>query len=188
MPLPLPIPRRHWFRLGIALALLGLALLWLAPPRTVLAAPGAPPAGSYFIEDAAALQRRGLYHFLYVHRGGAFLLAGEWAGNESSRAAGHWTATAGELVLTGSAKVETNQGRWEVPYRRVFRIESAGGATRLVPLPEKNRFGMLGWPDAYVFASAQPTPPFPDGSVPADEARLVALMNSLMSKAAGAAR
>ena len=175
---------------GVTLPLLGLvlALAWLALPRPGHAAPDAPPAGSYLIEDAAALQRSGLYHFLYLHRSGEFLMAGEWAGNESSRAAGQWSVTAGELVLTGSARVETNQGRWDVPYRRVFRVESSGGTVRLVPLPEKNRFGLLGWPNAYVFASAQPTPPFPNGAVPADENRLVALLHSLLPKAAGAAR
>jgi hypothetical protein len=165
-----------------------LAVLSLIVARALPAAPGAPPAGSYLIEDAAALQRRGLYHFLYVHPSGAFLLAGEWPGYESSRAAGHWTLAAGELVLTGTARVNTNEGRWEVPFRRVFRVESAGGTTRLVPQPEKNRFGMLGWPNAYVFASARPAPPFPDTSVPADEDGLVALMRSLMPPAAGAAR
>lgn len=145
------------------------------------------PAGTYAIEGAADLEARGLYHFLYLHPSGRFLMAGEWAHNESSRAAGLWTVHDGEVTLTGSAHVDTNQGRWDVPFRRVFRIVGTGEQARLEPVPEKNRFGMLGWPNAYTFKSPQPEPSVPGGTIPQTEAGLLALIADL-SKPTGAAK
>jgi len=176
----------------IARALAGWALCALlgalpvqaapVPAAPVPAAPGpAVPVGTFAIEGAPDLEARGLYHFLYLHPSGRFLMAAEWAGHESSRAAGRWEAGASGITLTGTAHVETNQGRWDVPFRREFRWERA--AERLVPLPEKNRFGMLGWPNAYRFKSAQPVSSLPPEKLPRDEAGLLALMRALETAA-----
>jgi hypothetical protein len=137
--------------------------------------------GTYRIEGSADLEARGLHHFMYLHPSGRFLMAGEWAANESSRAAGRWTVSDAGLVLSGTARVSTNQGRWEVPFRRVFRLEGSGDALRLTPAPEKNRFGLLGWPNAYRFFSAKPASTLPADKLPGDEARLLALMDELMA-------
>ncbi len=153
-----------------------------------IASCAAVPCGTYGIDGAADLEARGLYHFLYLHPSGRFLMAGEWAHNESSRAAGQWTVHGGAVTLTGSAHVETNQGRWDVPYRRVFRQTGTAGRTRLEPEPEKNRFGMLGWPNAYEFKSPRADPPMPGGKIPRDEAGLLALIAALASAPTGATR
>jgi hypothetical protein len=150
------------------------------------------PAGTYAIAEAKDLEARTLYHFLYLHPSGRFLMAAEWPDHETSRAAGRWVATttpSGPLVtLTGTAHVATNQGTWDTDFRRTFRVEeisgsAAGAATgvRLAPQLEKNHFGMLGWPNSYVFKSAQPTPTLPGASIPADEAKLVALIDTLIA-------
>lgn len=146
------------------------------------------PTGTYAIDGAADLEALGLYHFLYLHPSGRFLMAGEWAHNESSRAAGQWTAHGGVVTLTGRARVETNQGRWDIPFRRVFRQTGTAAQTRLEPVPEKNRFGMLGWPNSYAFKSAQPEPSIPGGKIPSDEAGLLALIAGLDSAPAGKSR
>jgi len=193
-------------------ALLAAAILagLAASPVYVVAQPGAPagasdkvatraessaaapstglPSGTYGIEGSADLEARGLYHFLYLHPGGRFLMAGEWAHNESSRAAGQWTVHGSEVTLTGSAHVQTNQGSWDVPFRRVFRWTGTAGQTRLEPEPEKNRFGMLGWPNAYKFKSPQPTPSIPGGKIPRDEPGLLALIGALVSTPTGTSR
>ena len=175
------ISHRHRIRAFAAQACAGLLLLVGTAAATVpsIAAPASELEGTYAIEGAQDLQARGLYHFLYVHPGGKFLMAAEWAGNESSRAAGTWSVQADELTLMGNAHVSTNQGAWDIPYRRTFRIERRDGQTWLTPVPEKNRFGMLGWPNAYVFVAAKPVPPFPNHAVPEDESSLLALMERM---------
>jgi len=155
-------------------------------PAATTASDAALPSGTYAIEGAADLEGRGLYHFLYLHPSGRFLLAGEWAHNESSRAAGQWTVQGSEVTLTGSAHVDTNQGRWDAPFRRVFRRVGSGSQTRLEPLPEKNHFGMLGWPNAYAFKSPQPAPSLPSGKIPRDDAELLALIATLSKPATDA--
>ncbi len=146
-----------------------------AQPRTIL-------TGTYGIEGAQDLEGRGLYHFLYLHPSGRFMMAAEWPHNESSRAAGHWRLDGAEVTLTGFAHVETNQGRWDVPFRRVFREETLADKMRLVPLPEKNRFGMLGWPNAYAFKSARPAPSLAIGGIPSEETRLVAMIDEFIAR------
>jgi hypothetical protein len=90
------------------------------------------------------------------------------------------------LTLSGTAHVATNQGTWDIPYRRTFRIETKGGqGVTLTPLPEKNRFGMLGWPNAYTFVTPLPQPPFANNAVPADEGKLLALMDALLQTKSG---
>lgn len=160
--------------------LLPIVALWAgsmlhAQPRTI-------QTGTYGIEGAKDLEERGLSHFLYLHPSGRFMMAAEWPHNESSRAAGHWRLDGAEVTLTGFAHVETNQGTWDVPFRRVFREETFADKTRLVPLPEKNRFGMLGWPNAYAFKSAQPTPSLAIGGIPTDEGRLIAMIDEFISR------
>jgi hypothetical protein len=79
---------------GFGRSLLVRAALLFAATCGCVALPGLSAAagsfaGTYAIEGAADLQQRGLYHFLYVHPSGKFYMAAEWAGNETSRAAGH---------------------------------------------------------------------------------------------------
>lgn len=123
-------------------------------------------AGTYRIENWQALQAQELYHFFYLHRSGKFLLAAEWPGVETSRAVGAWYVAGGRLHLGGRTRVETNQGSWQVPYQRTFVISVGDHGFRLKPVPEKNRFGLLGWPDAYVYYRDQPAPNLPSGEMP----------------------
>lgn len=146
------------------------------------AAAGEPPvkfAGTYRIEHWRDLEARHLYHFFYLHPSGRFYLAGEWPGSESSRFAGTWAVAGEQLDLSGVADVKTSQGSWKIPFHRSFRVEAGRAGLRLVPLPEKNRYGLMGWPDAFVFLRAAPAPNLPEAAVPEDEGKLLALSAAL---------
>jgi hypothetical protein len=54
------------------------------------------------------------------------------------------------VELGGEGEVRTNQGDWRTAFIRVYRVDVKDGATRLTPVPEKNRFGILGWPNSFV--------------------------------------
>jgi hypothetical protein len=144
-------------------------------------APATPQAlgGTYRIDAWRDLEARGLYHFFYLDPGGRFYLAGEWKGSETSRFGGTWSIAGDTVQLTGTADVNTNQGKWTVPYHRTFRIDRGSGTIRLTPLPEKNRFGLMGWPNSFVFLEAQPAVNIPGGAVPSDARQLVHLSEAL---------
>ena len=145
----------------------------------------APPkfAGTYRIESWRDLEGRGLYHFFYLHPGGRFLLAAEWPNHESSRFAGAWNVSGDRLYLNGRGKVRTLQKSWQVEYRRTFLISVRESGFLLRPLPEKNRYGLMGWPDGFRYHLSRPAPNLPGGKIPTDEDaildRILTLLTSM---------
>lgn len=136
-------------------------------------------AGTYRIDIWKDLEARGLYHFFYLDPGGRFYLAGEWKGSESSRFGGVWSVAGDRLQLSGTADVNTNQGHWTIPYHRTFRIDHIQDTTLLTPLPEKNRFGLMGWPNSFVRVEAGVAMNIPGGVVPADAKQILGLSEAL---------
>lgn len=178
MTVHVPLFPRHAARAG-SLAVLALVL---ALPSAGAAPPNASStglAGTYRIEGWQDLEARGLYHFFYLDPGGRFFLAGEWKDNESSRFGGTWSAAGETVRLTGTADVSTNQGRWTVPFQRTFRVERSAKGLRLVPVPEKNRFGLMGWPNGFVFFAPGAVVNVPGGILPADPQQLLRLGETL---------
>lgn len=186
-PVRLPKPsgcedRRYARRAGFLLALTAFV---------IVAAQGGPaharPApskfvGTYRIENRQALEARGMFHFFYLHAEGGFLLAAEWPGRESSSAAGSWRVERGRLMLAGWAEVRTGGDFWRVPFRRDFRIGVTGSGIRLTPIPRKNRYGLLGWPDAYLYFREAASPNLPGRKIPTDPAALAAMIEALKKR------
>ena len=169
-PLPIALP---------ALALL-LPLLLLPPPGQAASPPLRDKfAGTYRIEGHRTLEQRGMFHFFYLHRDGRFVLAAEWPAHESTRIGGTWRVDGTWIVLLGTAHVRTNQGDWEVPFDRRYRVATQSTGFRLTPLPEKNRYGLLGWPNPFHFDRVTPMPNLPGDLLPRDEAGLLALSERL---------
>jgi len=171
-----------WRALAVALGLLVLGGAAPAEPVAAQAAEAATPpkfAGTYRIEPWRELEARGLYHFFYLQPGGSFLLGAEWPGKETSRAAGTWTVSGDLLSLTGRVHVQTNQGSWRTAFRRTYRISVAPEGIRLKPILEKNRYGLLGWPNAYRFHRTAVDPNLPGGGIPTDPLELLALIHKL---------
>ncbi|MCZ6472731.1 MAG: hypothetical protein O6934_04760 [SAR324 cluster bacterium] len=136
-------------------------------------------AGTYKIEFWRDFERRGMFHFFHLQPGGGFLLGAEWPGKESSRAAGAWSVSGGKLSLDGTVWVETNQGKWRVPFHRVYTISVSEKGIWVKPWPAKNRFGLLGWPNAYYYFRARISPNLPAGGIPTDPGALGALIQKL---------
>ena len=178
-----PCVLRSLATLSLTLATLAAGGLLLPPLDHVAAAtPGellSKYAGTYQIDTWPELEARGLYHFFYLHESGRFLLAGDWAGNESSRIAGRWQVDGEWLTLRGEAHVQTNQGRWDVPFERAFRIGIGNAGFELRPRLDKNRYGLLGWPNTFRFYRPALVSNLPKGGVPEDEAALLALIDKL---------
>jgi hypothetical protein len=107
-------------------------------------------AGRYRIEHWRSLEASGIRHRFELRADGTFELAGDWPDHERSRFTGRWTVSGNLASLTGEGEVKTNQGDWRTAFSRVFRISEEGGRVRLTPVPEKNRYGILGWPDSFV--------------------------------------
>ncbi|MDH4224098.1 MAG: hypothetical protein OEW12_00440 [Deltaproteobacteria bacterium] len=167
---------------GLALGLGVLAPLSFSPsPVLVGQALGQNPtaplelSGTYKIESWKNREQSHLFHFFYLNKDGTFLLGAEWPGFETTRIAGNWKAEGDNLMLTGHASVKTNKGEWQAEFHRAFHISTAGQQAKLTPVPEKNRFGMLGWPDSFIRSSPKPEPNLPSGEIPADEAGIVKL-------------
>ncbi len=139
-------------------------------------------SGTYRIEGWRDFQEKGLYHFFYLHPGGYFYLAAEWGGRENSRFAGTWNFTGDRIYLTGRGEVETNQGNWKVPFHRSFVVQVHDMGYRIVPKPEKNRYGLMGWPNAFRFYRRNPEPNLPAGKLPADKAALLEKILALHPK------
>jgi hypothetical protein len=152
-----------------------------AKARPIPINPAAPAkyAGTYRIESWQSIEKKGLYHFFYLRPGGDFLLGAEWPGRETSRAAGDWRASGGQLSLKGTISVSTNKGRWKVPFQRTFRIGLGDHGIRLEPVLERNRFGLLGWPNAYYFYRTRVSPNLPSRKIPQDADKLDALIARL---------
>lgn len=153
----------------VLLAALLVALI--AGAALPAAAQGQAPdkfAGTYRIEGWRALEARGMHQFFYLHPDGRFLLAASWPGNERSRFVGTWSVTEDRMYLNGSGSVETNQGDWQTGFQRTYRIRVAESGFVLQPEPRKNRYGLLGWPNAFRYHRRQPAPNLPDVELPED--------------------
>ena len=152
--------------------------LWLLLAALILSAPGAAwaqskYAGTYRIEGWEELETRNVYHFFYLHPDGVFLLAGEWPGNETSRFQGQWRLEEDRLILKGNGRVKTNQGNWTAEYSRTFRIVIQPDGFQLVPVPEKNRFGLMGWPNPFRYYRPRPAVNLPKAEFPSEEGELL---------------
>ena len=139
-------------------------------------------SGTYRIEGWREFQDKGLFHFFYLHPGGYFYLAAEWDGRENSRFAGTWYFTGDRIHLTGRGEVETNQGGWKVTFQRTFVVRVHEAGYRIIPIPEKNRYGLMGWPNAYRFHRRNPEPNLPAGKLPSDKAALLKRILALHPK------
>ena len=139
-------------------------------------------SGTYRIEGWAGMEKRGLYHFFYLHPGGYFLLGAAWPGYETSRFVGAWSVVGDRLTLKGKGKVETNQGNWAVEFLRTYRISEEKGGFRLTPIPEKNRFGLMGWPNAFRRHRKGPAPNLPGANIPAGKGEILRYILNLLEK------
>jgi len=172
-----PAALRGLWRAALLAALLAFAGL----PAQAQDAP-AKFAGTYRIEGWRALEAQGLHHFFYLQADGHFLLAAQWPGHETSQFVGTWRETDGALELAGRGHVDTNEGNWRTEFRRRYRIEVAAGGIVLRPEPVKNRFGMMGWPQAYTFYRPQPAPNLPGVKLPEDPAAMAKTIAAALAK------
>jgi len=163
------------FHGAVRVALPALVALILAVPGVSLAQN--KYAGTYRIEGWEDLEHKQIYHFFYLHPEGVFLLAGEWPGNESSRFQGEWKVEGDQLTLTGKGRVKTNQGAWSTNFSRVFRIVVRSEGFQLVPVLEKNRFGLMGWPNPFQYYRPRPAVNLPKAEFPSEEAGLLEWIN-----------
>ena len=196
---------RFLLRLGWLLGLLGITCFVLVAtpqffhPQPVSAQSTIAPniyAGAYRIEEWRLYEKKQVEHFFFLHPSGTFLLAAALRGRENTRVGGHWQVAGDELILQGIAHVWTNQGEWRTPFWRRFiiqptTIKNTGKNTgknadtdgskgwRLVPIPEKNRYGLLGWPNAFVYAASQPLA-LPGQTSPADPRNLLQAAKALL--------
>ena len=138
-------------------------------------------SGTYRIEGWEALEKQALRHFFYLHPEGVFLLAAEWPGNETSRIVGNWSVAGTRMSLAGKGEVKTNQGNWTVTYLRTFDILVTERGFRLKPIPEKNRFGLMGWPNQFVFYRPRPDVNLEQAEFPEDESQLLAWIKARMA-------
>jgi hypothetical protein len=109
-------------------------------------------AGAYAIDGWEALERQGIRHVFQLRADETFVLGADWPEHERSRFTGTWSLSGERIVLHGEGEVWTNQGSWRTPFLRGYAIDETGGAIRLTPIPEKNRYGLLGWPNPFVRA------------------------------------
>jgi len=163
-------------------AYIGSIAPWLLLAALLFALPQAAGAqnkysGTYRIEGWENLEKSQVFHFFYLHPDGVFLLAGEWPENETSRFQGRWKVEGDLLILKGNGRVKTNQGNWTAEYSRTFRIQVQSDGFKLSPVPEKNRFGLMGWPNAFRFYRPRPAINLPKAEFPADEAELLEWIN-----------
>jgi hypothetical protein len=107
-------------------------------------------AGDYRIDTWRSLERRGILHVFQLNEDGAFLVGAEWPDHERSRFTGTWSFSGGRIVLRGEGEVWTNQGSWQTPFLRAYAVDERESGIRLIPVPEKNRYGLVGWPNAFV--------------------------------------
>ncbi len=128
------------------------------------------------------MEKRGLHHFFYLHPSGHFLLGAAWPGHETSRFVGTWSVADARVILIGKGKVETNQGNWTVGFLRTYRIAEVKGGFRLVPIPEKNRYGLMGWPNAFRHFKDGPAPNLPGANIPAGEGEILRQIRRLLEK------
>ena len=106
-------------------------------------------------------------------------MGAEWPGRETSRAVGDWSVN-GELIsLYGTINLNTNQGNWRVPFLRTYKIVVTDQGIGLKPLPRKNRYGLLGWPDKFFFFRNTPSPNLPSGELPQNKKNILAIIKTL---------
>ncbi len=175
-----PAARAAALCLALPLALL-LALVTRPAP---LAGADVPDryAGTYRIEGWRELEARDLHHFFYLQPDGHFLLGAEWPGKEQSLFVGTWSVADDRLTLTGAGHVQTHQGAWRTSFERTYRIRVEPTGFVLEPEPQKNRYGLLGWPQTYTFYRRQPAPNLPGAKLPADSAALAQHIAALLAE------
>ena len=167
---------RRWVALSLCIILFGGA------PVLFGQTPTAKYIGTYRIADWRDFEAKQLFHFFYLHPNGEFLLGAEWPGRETSRAVGTWRVAGNFLTLAGKAFIETNQGNWNIPFSRTYKIIVNPRGIGLKPIPEKNRFGLLGWPDTYFYYRERPTPNLPGGGIQADPEKIRETIRLLLAR------
>lgn len=167
--------------LTAAVFLVAAAFL-IAPVPEGSAAPPSQISGTYRIAGWRGMEKSGLHHFFYLHPSGRFLLGAAWPGHETSSFAGTWSVAGGRVTLKGKGKVETNQGNWTVEFLRTYTITKENGAFRLDPILEKNRYGLMGWPNAFRHYSNDPAPNLPGADIPAGEGEILRHIQQLLEK------
>ncbi|MEE8435838.1 MAG: hypothetical protein V3S64_13725, partial [bacterium] len=148
------------------------AALLIAVPEGSAASPS-QFSGTYRIEGWRGMEKRGLHHFFYLHPSGYFLLGAAWPSHETSRFVGTWSVADARVILIGKGTVETNQGNWTVAFLRTYRISKEKGGLRLAPIPEQNRYGLMGWPNTFRRHSDGPAPNLPGATIPAGEEEIL---------------
>ena len=161
--------------------LIATAFLITTAPEGIAASPN-PISGAYRIEGWRGMEKRGLHHFFYLHPGGRFLLGAAWPGHETSRFVGAWSVAGARVTLKGKGRVETSQGTWTVEFLRTYRISKEKGAVRLAPIPEKNRYGLMGWPNAFRHYRDGPATNLPGADIPAGEEEILRYIERLLEK------
>lgn len=149
-----PGTRAAW---GLALAVVCAAILLGLPGADPVAAQTSTPsaadearvAGQYRIDAWKQLERQKIALRFLLKPDGAFELGAEWPYHETSRFTGTWSLSGGRVVLQGEGEVWTNQGAWRTPFARGYTVSEKGGTIVLTPQPEKNRYGLMGWPNAF---------------------------------------
>ncbi len=139
-----------------------------------------PYAGAYRIEGWRDYQKKEVEHFFFLHPKGIFLLAAQLRGRENTRIGGHWQVAGNEIILQGAAHVWTNQGEWRTPFWRRFRIQKSPNGLLLTPMPAKNRYGLMGWPNAFLYSGKKPLA-LPGKSTPAQPNALLQEAKTLLS-------
>jgi hypothetical protein len=177
-------PRRAASRLAAPALLLAALLALLLPAVAAPARADAPDkyAGTYRIESWRELQARRLYHFFYLAPDGHFLLGADWPGHERSQFVGTWSVEGDVLVLRGQGHVTTNEGAWDAAFERSYRIQLQGAGFVLAPEPQKNRYGLMGWPQYYRFFRRAPAPNLPEAKLPEDAQAMAAYIAAALAK------
>ena len=131
--------------------LVAVSLLSLAASTAAATEEGAGRyAGTYKIDNWRSLEKDGISHMFVLERDGRFLLGAQWADKEENYFFGTWTLADEKISLNGIGNVRTNTGGWTTRFARTYKIGDKDGQVELTPIPEKNRYGLLGWPNAFV--------------------------------------
>jgi len=109
-------------------------------------------AGQYKIDVWKKLERQEIRHWFWLKPDGAFEAGADWPYHENTKFHGSWSLSGGRIVLLGKGEVWTNQGMWRTSFARSYVITEPDGVLTLTPVPEKNRYGLMGWPNAFVMA------------------------------------
>lgn len=168
-----------WLPAALLAGLLALLPVWA--PAAFAQMPN-KYAGTYRIESWHALQARTIYQFFYLAPDGQFLLAAEWPGKEQSQFVGTWSVAKNVVTLRGQGHVHTDEGSWDTTFHRAYRVELMNGGFVLDPVPAKNHYGLMGWPEYYRFYRREPAPNLPSVKLPDTEPAMAQHIAQLLSK------